>query len=870
MAEEHEPSEPPSEPLADLNKPDEELRVLARLLKEPARAERPRDLQAEIPRARFEILAVTRVGSHGRTFRARDRENQGREILLHILTREGLTREGSTPLKPSQLALRAQEFLSRLRRVAHAAILRPRETGVNPEGEPFLVWDLVEGETVRELLDRKGALPPRHALEIARQILQGLEALHAQGLVHGELTPENVLLARRVPWSSENPFAVGVRLLDTGVASLFDEAIGPEEDLLGVGVLLAELLTGVRLARDASDWAGSHGYFPTASLRRRTRLLLDRALEREPTARFPSPRALRTALERTSEWKGDGRTSRRWIARVAIGLALLFLLVFLPLAAFPRWWSAVFAGEPSPSPELERIQRELSESRASHDTELRRLEATLGTAQSELAHLRGEREALSDTLENVWQECDQQAQVSFEHTTALERNLQEKDQEIEQLAGALLAPEPSRRAAWSVTSALDFLDEGKTAAATAELERVRGLELDEGARAAAAGFLESALRACSALDRIGGEPDVSKRPPLLGAAHEAVALVEADRGKLAVLEQEIRGPEADRLARRMAAFLALVNTRERTICEELGRQLEARWNALLEASDPPADEVLRLAEALPGNRIDSFLESYAGILRGLETNGVLDPAGLERSSELGPWSERIQADARLRAAGGADTILLFAAARALFVERDAERASELALLVEPADDGGWREDLRLRARLLEPASRHPGPPGTRRLYCARASDGETSWRWDEVLADDETPPGAEASWIVEQRFHDASGKELAARRVRLFRVGTRFFEQDLEAREIADLSRRGEGFEVETFEPQRIPIPPSELGVPPGGLLSFRGRLRSEGFRVLVVPGETAAQLLSPDLGLVRSEHGERVTHELAYAEFPR
>ncbi len=860
MAEEHEPPDPP----ANKNRPDDELRVLARLLKDPERAERPGGPQTEIPLARFEILGVQRAGPYGRAFRARDRDSQGREVLLHFLTRER-----PTAFRSAQLAARAEEFLSRLRRVAHAAILRPREAGVNPDGEPFLVWDLVEGETVRELLERKGALPPRHALEIARQILQGLEALHAQGLVHGELIPENVLLARRVPWSRENPFAVGVRLLDTGVASMFDEPIVPEEDLLGVGILLAELLTGVRLTRDASDWAGSHGYFPTASLRRRTRLLLDRALEREPAARFPDVRALRTAIERTSEWKGDGRSSRRWIARVAVGLALLFLLVFLPLASFPRWWSAVFAREPGTSPELERTQRELSEARTSHDAELKQLEATLGTAQSELAHLRGEREALSETLDNVWQECDQQAQVSFEQTTALQRDLQEKDLEIEELSGALRAPEPSRRAAWSVTSALDFIDAGQAAAATAELERIRTLELDQGARTAAAGFLEAALRATSALDRIGEEPDVSRRPPLLEAARETVASVEAERGKLAALEQEIRGPEADRLARRMAAFLALVNARERTLREELGRQLEARWNDLLAASDPPADEVLRLAPALPGERIDSFLENYADTLRELETEGVLDLSGLERSSELGPWSERIRADAALRNAAGADTILLFAAARALFVERDAEKASGLALLTEPANDGGWREDLWLRARLLEPASRHPGPPGTRRLYCARASDGEMSWRWDEVL-DYETPSGAEASWLVEQRFHDASGKQLGARRVRVFRIDTRFFEQDLEAREIADLSRRDEGFQIETFDPQRIPIPPSELGVPPGALLSFRGRLRSEGFRVLVVPGETAAQRWSPDLGLVRSEHDERITHELAYAEFPR
>ena len=74
---------------------------------------------------------------------------------------------------------------------------------------PFVVTELLEGETLRERL-RFGALPPRKAAELAIQVTRGLAAAHARGIVHRDLKPENLFLTRDG----------GVKILDFGIAKL--------------------------------------------------------------------------------------------------------------------------------------------------------------------------------------------------------------------------------------------------------------------------------------------------------------------------------------------------------------------------------------------------------------------------------------------------------------------------------------------------------------------------------------------------------------------------------------------------------------------------------------------------------------------------
>jgi serine/threonine protein kinase len=84
------------------------------------------------------------------------------------------------------------------------------------EGAPFLVSELLEGETLREKIE-VGPLPVRRAIEYADGIAQGLAAAHDKGIVHRDMKPENVFTTRDGR----------VKLLDFGLAKL----VRPEESL---------------------------------------------------------------------------------------------------------------------------------------------------------------------------------------------------------------------------------------------------------------------------------------------------------------------------------------------------------------------------------------------------------------------------------------------------------------------------------------------------------------------------------------------------------------------------------------------------------------------------------------------------------------
>src|SRR5262249_39725391 len=77
--------------------------------------------------------------------------------------------------------------------LSHPNILAIHDIGQH-EGVTYAVTELLHGETLRDRLTQRGALPPRKAIHLAVQIARGLAAAHAKGIVHRDLKPENVFL----------------------------------------------------------------------------------------------------------------------------------------------------------------------------------------------------------------------------------------------------------------------------------------------------------------------------------------------------------------------------------------------------------------------------------------------------------------------------------------------------------------------------------------------------------------------------------------------------------------------------------------------------------------------------------------------------
>src|SRR5580658_2423851 len=153
----------------------------------------------------YEIIAPLGAGGMGEVYRARD-TRLGRDVALKILP------ESFAPDTD-----RLRRFEQEARAVAalnHPNILAIHDIG-EQNGAPFLVSELLEGESMRGALDR-GALPQRKTIEYGVQIAYGLGAAHDKGIVHRDLKPENIFLTKDGR----------IKILDFGLAKLSPNARG--------------------------------------------------------------------------------------------------------------------------------------------------------------------------------------------------------------------------------------------------------------------------------------------------------------------------------------------------------------------------------------------------------------------------------------------------------------------------------------------------------------------------------------------------------------------------------------------------------------------------------------------------------------------
>ena len=269
-----------------------------------------------------------------------------------------------------------EEYVDRFRREARAAaqLSHPGIVTVIDRGEEdgrqFIVFEYVEGETLKELVEREGPLPVRRAIELGLEIGRAIAFAHQQGLIHRDVKPQNVLLSddgrARVTDFGIARSLDAVGRTETGTVLGTSHYIAPEQargervdaqtDVYSFGVVLYELLAG-HVPYPGENFltvAMKHVNDPIPSLLEqrpdcpvRLASLVERAMAKDPSARPASMDEVVGELEAClaeldSRPDGDStmimkapvvKESRARPARASRRVPVRALLVLVPLLA---------------------------------------------------------------------------------------------------------------------------------------------------------------------------------------------------------------------------------------------------------------------------------------------------------------------------------------------------------------------------------------------------------------------------------------------------------------------------------------------------------------------------------------------------------
>src|ERR1022692_535215 len=284
----------------------------------------------------YEIVSLLGAGGMGEVYRARDSRLR-RDVAIKVLP-QALSLDADRMRRFEQEAL-ATAALN------HPNILAVFDIGTG-EGSPYVVSELLEGETLRDRL-RSGALATRKALDYAMQIAHGLAAAHEKGIIHRDLKPDNLFVTKdgrvkildfglakltqadpgagsntAMPTVTHGGTEAGVVMGTAGYMSpeqVRGLALDPRSDIFSFGAILYEMLSGKRafhgdtaadtmsaiLKEDPPDLNETNRNVSPALER-----VVQHCLEKNPEQRFHSARDVAFDLETLSNQSGTGSRLR--------------------------------------------------------------------------------------------------------------------------------------------------------------------------------------------------------------------------------------------------------------------------------------------------------------------------------------------------------------------------------------------------------------------------------------------------------------------------------------------------------------------------------------------------------------------------------
>ena len=260
---------------------------------------------------RFEVVSILGRGAQGTVYLAED-TRLGRQVAVKTLRVDRLD--------PAERAAQTETMLGEARivgRLSHPNIVPLYDAGED-NGRPYLVFELVQGKTLADLIRERGTLVPLEAVRITLGLLAGIDCAHAAGVVHRDLKPANIMIA-----AGDVP-----RIMDFGIASrtaggkvaaeglsgtpsymapeyLAGQPFTARCDLFAVGMILYEMLTGAPAIKRDNHFQTMFAMAEEAFTRpsqandavdEKLETIVMRALEKDPAARHADATEITDAL----------------------------------------------------------------------------------------------------------------------------------------------------------------------------------------------------------------------------------------------------------------------------------------------------------------------------------------------------------------------------------------------------------------------------------------------------------------------------------------------------------------------------------------------------------------------------------------------
>lgn len=157
----------------------------------------------------YDLLQIIGQGASGQVYAAK-RSSDGKQVAIKIFNKE---------LTPDRDARRRfEQEVDTLSKLMHPNIVKILDWGATTAGESYIIMEMVEGASIRVILDTEGVFQPQRAAEVAREICRALAAAHKEGIIHRDLKPNNIIL-------DAHNFA---KVIDFGIA----KAVGSSTDTI--------------------------------------------------------------------------------------------------------------------------------------------------------------------------------------------------------------------------------------------------------------------------------------------------------------------------------------------------------------------------------------------------------------------------------------------------------------------------------------------------------------------------------------------------------------------------------------------------------------------------------------------------------------